>query len=45
MTRLTLPGGEQFTCLDRGEAIITGPDGVAWVDLLVEVPPVPFGKW
>ena len=37
-TEITLPGGEVFYCLDRGNAIVTG-----WVDLLVEVAPVPFG--
>ena len=37
-TRFMLTGGEWFTCLDRGGAIIDN-----WVDLLVEVPPVPFG--
>jgi hypothetical protein len=42
-TRLTLPGGEEFVCVDRGGKIVTGADGVAWVDLLVKVAPVPFG--
>jgi hypothetical protein len=42
-TVFTLPGGESFTCVDRGGAIKTGPDGRPWVDLLVKVPPVPFG--
>ncbi len=42
-TLIVLPGGEQFTCMDRGGAIVFGMDGIPWVDLLVEVPPVPFG--
>ena len=41
--RFTLPGGEEFICLDRGGAIVIGVDGLPWVDLLVETPPVPFG--
>jgi hypothetical protein len=44
LTRLTLPGGEEFICLDRGGKIVVGADGVPWVDLLVAVPPVPFGS-
>jgi hypothetical protein len=43
-TTLTLPGGESFTCVDRGGKIVNGPDGIAWIDLLVAVPPVPFGS-
>jgi len=43
-TRLVLPGGEEFTCLDRGGKIVIGQDGLPWVDLLVEVPPVPYGS-
>lgn len=42
-TTFTLPGGERFTCVDRGGAIKVGPDGLPWVDLLVKVAPVPFG--
>lgn len=42
-TRLTLPGGEEFVCLDRGGAIRTGADGLPWIDLLVQHAPVPFG--
>lgn len=42
-TTFTLPGGETFTCVDRGGAIRTGADGLPWVDLLVEVPPVHYG--
>jgi hypothetical protein len=42
-TLVTLPGGEQFTCQDRGGAIVTGADGLPWIDLLVEYPPVPWG--
>jgi hypothetical protein len=42
-TRLTLPGGEEFFCLDRGGKIVVGPDGVPWVDLLVAVAPVNYG--
>jgi hypothetical protein len=41
-TKLTLPGGEVFYCLDRGGAIVFEEDGVPWIDLLVDVPPVPF---
>lgn len=43
-TILTLPGGEHFTCVDRGGAIVTGADGVPWVDLMVREPPVPYGS-
>jgi hypothetical protein len=42
-TRLTLPGGEEFVCLDRGGKIETGSDGLPWIDLLVEHAPVPYG--
>jgi hypothetical protein len=42
-TTIVLPGGERFTCLDRGGKIVVGPDGIPWVDLLVKVAPVPFG--
>jgi hypothetical protein len=42
-TLVTLPGGEQFNCQDRGGAIVTGADGLAWIDLLVAYPPVPYG--
>jgi len=42
-TTFTLPGGEVFTCVDRGGAIVTGADGLPWVDLLVQHAPVPFG--
>ena len=42
-TTFTLPGGETFTCVDRGGAIKTGADGLPWVDLLVKTAPVPFG--
>lgn len=42
-TTFTLPGGETFTCVDRGGAIRTGADGLPWVDLLVKVPPVNYG--
>jgi hypothetical protein len=41
-TTLTLPGGETFTCVDRGGKIKTVA-GVPWVDLLVQRAPVPFG--
>lgn len=38
------PGGETFVCLDRGGAIVTGADGIAWVDLLLAgQPPMPYG--
>jgi len=41
-TEIILSGGEKFYCLDRGGRIrFVG--GIAWVDLLVKVPPVPFG--
>ncbi len=43
-TVIILPGGERFECQDRGGKIVVGPDGIAWIDLLVEVPPVPFGS-
>ncbi len=42
-TLVTLPGGEVFSCEDRGGAIVVGADGVPWIDLLVEYPPVPWG--
>jgi hypothetical protein len=42
-TIVTLPGGEQFNCQDRGGAIVTGPDGLPWIDLLVERAPVDYG--
>jgi hypothetical protein len=42
-TTFTLPGGERFTCVDRGGAIVTAADGLPWVDLLVEHAPVPYG--
>ncbi len=42
-TRFTLPGGETFTCVDRGGKIVTGADGLPWVDLLVSEAPVPYG--
>ena len=42
-TIVTLPGGEQFSCQDRGGGIVTAADGIPWIDLLVQVPPVPYG--
>jgi hypothetical protein len=42
-TVVVLPGGERFVCVDRGGKIVTGGDGLPWIDLLVEVAPVPFG--
>ena len=42
-TEIVLPGGETFYCLDRGGKITYRPDGIPFVDLLVKVPPVPFG--
>lgn len=43
-TELVLPGGEKFTCLDRGGAIVLGADGLFWIDLLLQSEaPVPFG--
>lgn len=42
-TEFILPGGEKFTCKDRGGAIVTTPDNKIWLDLLVQNPPVPFG--
>lgn len=42
-TVITLPGGERFTCVDRGGAIKIGADNVPWIDLLLEHPPVSFG--
>jgi hypothetical protein len=42
-TLVTLPGGEVFNCQDRGGKIVTGADGIPWIDLLAEVPPVPYG--
>jgi len=41
-TVIMLPGGERFTCIDRGGKIKT-VDGVPWIDLLVFRPPVPYG--
>ena len=41
---IQLPGGERFVCLDRGSKIVTLPDSSIWLDLLVEVPPVPYGS-
>jgi hypothetical protein len=43
-TAIILPGGEIFTCLDRGGKIVTEADGTMWIDLLVASPPVPFGS-
>ena len=42
-TEIVLPGGERFYCLDRGGKIVYGLDGIPFVDLLVQVPPVSFG--
>lgn len=42
-TKIILPGGELFYCLDHGGAIVTRSDNVIWIDLLVDTPPVPFG--
>jgi hypothetical protein len=42
-TKIVLPGGEEFVCLDRGGAITILPGNVFWVDLLVKNPPVPYG--
>lgn len=42
-TVVVLPGGERFTCVDRGGKVVTNADGVPWIDLLVEVAPVPYG--
>lgn len=45
-TKLILPGGEEFICLDRGGAIVYGSDRVPWIDLLIDgIPPVPFGTY
>ena len=41
-TIIILPGGEQFTCMDRGGKIKT-VNGIPWIDLLVFRPPVPHG--
>lgn len=41
-TVFVLPGGEEFTCVDRGGMVITH-DGIPWLDLLVEAAPVPYG--
>ena len=35
--------GERFVCVDRGGKVVTNPDGVPWIDLLVQVAPVPYG--
>ncbi len=41
-TVFVLPGGEEFTCVDRGGKVqMVG--GIPWLDLLVESPPVPYG--
>jgi len=38
-TKIILPGGEEFYCLDRGGGIVGN-----WFDLLVEIPPVAYGS-
>ncbi len=42
-TEVELPGGETFTCLDRGGKVVTTAAGELWIDLLVERAPVPYG--
>ena len=41
-TQFRLPGGELFTCVDRG-GMIVAEGGIPWLDLLVESPPVEYG--
>ena len=41
-TVFVLPGGEEFTCVDRG-GMVQVVDGIPWLDLLVETAPVPYG--
>jgi hypothetical protein len=41
-TQIILPGGEFFSCQDRGSAI-RYVGGITWIDLLVKEPPVAFG--
>ncbi len=41
-TVFVLPGGEEFTCVDRGGMVVT-IDGIPWLDLLVKSAPVPYG--
>jgi hypothetical protein len=42
-TTVELPGGETFTCLDRGGKVVTTAAGELWIDLLLESAPVPYG--
>jgi hypothetical protein len=41
-TVFVLPGGEVFTCVDRGGKVQV-IDGIPWLDLLVKTAPVPYG--
>lgn len=34
--------GRVWECLDRGGKIVV-EDGIPWVDLLTDIPPVPYG--
>jgi hypothetical protein len=43
-TTVILPGGELFLCKDRGSGIVNAPDGIPWLDLMVEYPPVAYGS-
>jgi hypothetical protein len=43
-TRFKLPDGRVFECQDRGSAIVTGADGLPWVDLLTSSPGYSFGQ-
>jgi hypothetical protein len=41
-TVFVLPGGEEFTCVDRGGKIVM-QNGIPWLDLMVQTAPVPYG--
>lgn len=41
-TIFVLPGGEEFTCVDRGGKVQI-VNGIPWLDLLVKSAPVPYG--
>lgn len=43
-TVIVLPDGSEWTCKDRGGAIVYGADGIPWVDMLTEYPTHSFGE-
>jgi hypothetical protein len=43
-TRFKLPDGRVFECQDRGGEIVTGADGIDWIDLLTSSPGYSFGQ-